>query len=198
MTTPIFNLPMEQGAYWTNTFNWYGGGKQMAPIENIVEGYPTIIRVTAHGLPSVSDTPVIISGVDGVSELNSADTGIEPATYIDANTFSIPISTVGEVATPGNLGEITWFAPTVITGYSARCQIRKNWHTTAFIAELTVANGGLVVVEADASFQLIVTAAASAAFTFVNAVYDLEAIPPSGDIVRLVKGAIHLDREMTR
>jgi len=200
MTTPIFNLEMEQGAYWTHTFNWYGGGKQMAPIEDVVEGYPTIIRVTAHGLPTVSDTPVIVSGVEGVLQLNSTDTGIELATRIDADTFSVPVSTVGEIATPGKLGEITWYAPSVITGYTGRCQIRKNWHTTNFIAELTTANGGLVIVEADASFQLILSAAATAAFDFVDAVYDIEAVPPGGgdDVVRILKGNIHFDREMTR
>jgi len=197
MTTPIFNLTMEQGAYWTNTFNWYGGGKQMAPIEEVLEGYPTILTVTAHGLPTVSDTPVIVSGVEGVAQLNSTDTGIELATRLDANTFSMPISTVGEIATPGKLGEITWYAPSIITGYTARCTIRKNWHSTTSIAELTTANGGCVVVEADASVQLIVTAAATAAFTFVDAVYDVELVPPGGDIVRLLQGSIHLSREIT-
>jgi len=198
MTTPIFNLTMEQGAYWSHTFNWYGGGKQMAPIENIQVGYPTIIRVTGHGLPTVSETPVIVSGVEGANELNSTDTGIELATRIDANTFSMPVSTVGETMVQGQLGEITWFAPTVITGYTGRCKIRKNWHTSDVIVELTTANGGLVVVEADASFQLIVSAAATTAFDFVDAVYDVEAVPPNGDIVRLFKGAIHLDREITK
>ena len=63
--TPRFELDMEQGATFNYTFHWYAGGKFMAPIEEIIVGYPTIIKVTAHGLPTISDTPVIISGVDG-------------------------------------------------------------------------------------------------------------------------------------
>jgi len=196
MTTPIFNLTMEQGAYFTQTWNWYGGGKQMAPIEDITIGYPTVLKVTGHGLPTVSDTPVIVSGVDGIDDLNSRNTGIELAARIDANTFSLPVSSVAHIWTPGT-GEITWYAPATITGYTARCTIRKNWHTSTPIVVLTSAGGGCVVTEADASVQIIVSAAATTAFDFVDAVYDIEMVPPAGDIVRLVMGNIHLSREMT-
>jgi len=127
--TPRFELDMEQGATFNYTFHWYAGGKFMAPIEEITVGYPTRIKVTAHGLPTISDTPVIISGVDGCEILNSKDTGIEEAIYVDADHFDMPQSTVADKWVPGT-GEMTYHQPSDITGFTARMQIREKWHST--------------------------------------------------------------------
>jgi hypothetical protein len=127
--TPEFAIDIEQGTTFQHTFHWYGGGKFMAPIEDIQVGYPTVITVTGHMLNSVSPTPVIISGVEGCPDLNSEDTGIEPATRNDADTFQMPVSTVGDTWKEGT-GEITYFMPTDLTGYTGRMQIRKNWYST--------------------------------------------------------------------
>jgi hypothetical protein len=197
MPTPQFDFEIEQGAYWTETFNWYGGGKQMAPIEDIVVGYPTKITVTAHGLPSVSATPVIVSGVEGIKDINSELLGIEQAIYLDADNFYMPVSSVADVWVPGT-GEITWHAPSTTTGGTARMQIRKNWHSSTILHTLTTENGGIVITDADASFQLIILSAATTAFQFINAVYDLEFIDASGLVIRIAAGNIFLRREITQ
>jgi len=206
--TPRFNLEMDQGATFTTTFNWYGGGKFMAPIEDICIGYPTRITVTDHLLPSNSDTPVIISGVEPSADndqaskkrmelLNSTELGIAEVIYVDANNFDVPISTVKCNWETGT-GEITWHKPTPITGFTARMHIREKWHSTDFIHELTTENGGITLTVEDASIQIDITAADTTAFTFNIAVYDIEMISPTGEITRVVEGTIKLIKEITK
>lgn len=195
--TPEFPLVMEQGADFNNTFNWYAGGKVVAPIANLTVGAPTIITVTAHGMPTNSDTPVIVSGVEGAVSVNADLLGIEWASYIDANSFSLPISTVGEVYVAGT-GEITWFKPGNITGFTAEMHIRKNWYSTAIIHTLTTENGGLTLTEEDASVAIFIAGATTGGFTFTNAVYDIKMIDPGGLITRAFQGSIYLDKAVTR
>ena len=195
--TPRFELDMEQGATFNYTFHWYAGGKFMAPIEDITVGYPTRIKVTAHGLPTISDTPVIISGVLGAEILNSHDLGIDEAIYIDADHFDMPQSTVADVWSCGT-GEITYHKPSDINGFTARMQIREKWHSTNFIHELTTENGGILLTVEDASIEITITPVNTEAFTFNKAVYDIEMISPGGDITRIIEGTITLSKEVTK
>jgi len=198
MSTPNFeNVPIVQGSDWYLTVNWYGGGTFRAPIEEITAGYPTLIRVTAHSLPSSSDTPVIISGVEGMEILNSKDTGIELVKRIDADTFEVPVSTRGKDWTM-DTGEITWYKPTDITDYTARCQMRKRWHSANYVFELTTENNGIVLDANDASIQLQLTAAQTATIVDDILVYDVELVSPGGTVTQVFRGSIKVDRENTR
>ena len=197
MSTPNYPLPIDQGATFDVIFNWYGAGKFMAPIEEIIVGYPTIIKVTAHGLPQVSDTPVIISGVDGADILNSTDLGIEEAKYIDADHFSMPINTVKDCWDVGS-GEITYHMPSDLTNYTARMHIREKWHSKTFIHEATTENGGITLRAADGAIMVTITAADTTLFTFNKAVYDIELIDGAGAIVRAVEGTFTLNKEVTK
>ena len=197
MSTPRFELDMEQGATFNYTFHWYAGGKFMAPIEDITVGYPTRIKVTAHGLPTISDTPVILSGISGAEILNSHDLGIDEAIYVDADHFDMPQSTVADVWACGT-GEVTYHKPSDITGFTARMQIREKWHSTNFIHELTTENGGIVLTVEDASIEITVTPADTSTFTFNKAVYDIEMIAPGGQITRIIEGTITLSKEVTK
>jgi len=197
MATPIFEIEIEQGATFNHTFHWYGGGKFMAPIEDIQVGYPTIIKVTGHMLNDVSPTPVIISGVDGCPILNSEETGIEPATRNDDDTFQMPVSTVADVWVEGT-GEITYFRPTNLTGFTGKMQIRKNWHSTEVLHECSTSNGGMILNAEDGSIELFIEADVTAEFDFVNAVYDVDLEDPSGIVTRVFKGSVIMFREITK
>ena len=197
MSTPRFELDMEQGATFNYTFHWYAGGKFMAPIEDIIVGYPTRIKVTGHGLPTISDTPVIISGVSGCEILNSHDLGIDEAIYVDVDHFDMPQTTVADIWKPGT-GEITYHKPSDIVGFTARMQIREKWHSKTFIHELTTENGGILLTVEDASIEITIAPIDTEAFTFNKAVYDIEMIAPGGDITRIIEGTITLHKEVTK
>lgn len=197
MGTPIFEVEMEQGADWNCTVNWYGGGTFRAPIEELDPGYPTQIRVTSHLLPSSSDTPVIISGVQGVEMVNSKDTGVELCARVDDNYFTVPVSSVGCEWVPGT-GEITWYKPSDLTGYTARAKLRKSWSSSTVIHEYTTENGGIVLDTNDASIKLVNTAAETAAMNFTTAYVDVELIAPGGAVTRTHRLKVNFSRETTK
>ena len=195
--TPEFPIHIEKGANFTHTFQWLGGGKFIAPIEDIVVGYPTIITVTNHSLNSIGTPhPVIVSGVDGCPDLNSVDTGINLADRIDDDIFSMPVSTVADIWVPGT-GEITYFKPTDLTGFTGACQIRKNWYATTILQEISTALGTMVLNAADGSIQLDISAADTALLSFVGGVYDVDLVSPSGFVTRVMRGPVTLHREIT-
>jgi hypothetical protein len=197
VSLPEFPLYIEQGASFDSTLNWYGGGQFIAPIEHLEEGYPTIFTVTAHLLNAVSPTPVIVSGVQDLDHVNSEDTEIHLATRIDANNFSMPVTSVGETWEPGT-GEITYWKPTDITGWGGECNIRKNWHSD-IIHTISTVLGTMVLDGTDGSIQLLADPEETKLFVFVGAVYDIDLWPGGGArpddgsaITRVFRGPITL------
>lgn len=197
MSTPIFEVDMDQGSDFFVTVNWYGGGVFRAAIEEIDPGYPTIVRVTSHLLPASSDTPVIISGVQGAEILNSTDTGIELCERIDDDHFAVPVSTVPCEWVQGT-GEITYHTPTDLTNYTAVCQLRSKWYSGKLIHEFTSASGDIVLDPNDGSVILSALAADTTDMSFTKAYGDIEVISESGMITRVARLIVNFSREMNK
>lgn len=85
-----------------------------------------------------------------------------------------------------------------LTGYTARMQIRQNVKATAVLLDLNTANGGIVLGGAAGTIDLAATAAAMAALTWKNGVYDLELVSPTGVVTRFLTGSVELSPEVTR
>ena len=197
MTTPLFEVEMDQGADWNVVINWYGDGVFRAPIEEIDPGYPTQIRVSTHLLPSSSDTPVIISGVQGAEILNSSNTAVELCTRVDADYFTVPVSTIACEWVPGT-GEITWNKPTDLTSFTARCQLRSKWYSGTIITEMTTENTGITLDSNDGSIALNRIASVTAALGFTKAYGDIEVISAAGIVTRVARLVVAFQRETTR
>jgi len=195
---PRIDLPIIQGATFRRTINWYGSGLLCQAIEAVVIGCPTLIQVTGHQLPSISTTPVFIHGVKGATELNSGKKSFI-ATWIDANNFSVNISTNNQIWVV-NTGSVTHYAPTDLTGYTAEMQIRSTRTNAAIIHTLTSIGGDITFSPTDGGVKLHISAVDTAAFNFDNAVYDLELIDVlgNGDKTRIAEGSIRLHKEVTR
>ena len=194
--TPKIKLHIEQGVDFDHTFQWLAGGIFMAPIEEVHVGYPTVLIVTGHGLNTRSAQPIIISGIDGCPHINTDDVGIPLCSRVDANTISVPLTTVGDDWVEGT-GEITYHMPSDLTDMTARMVIKKNWHATAAIHELTTANGGIILTTEDAGIALHISKADTAAFVFKNAWYDVDLThTPTGSEYRIFRGPVELYREM--
>lgn len=198
MSVPHYKVEMLQGADWTPTLNWYAGGVFRAAIEEIDPGYPTKIQVTQHGLPSASPTPVIISGVEGpnMTILNSKDLAIMLATRLDDDHFEMPISTIKGEWVIGS-GEITYYKPKDIVGWTFRAKLRSRVHKGTVLADLTTANGKIIANTNDASIQLYLTAAETAALSFTQAYLDCEATNGAG-VERVFSLTVDMNREATR
>ena len=193
---PQYPLEMYQGATFRRTFNWYGGGVVRAAIEDVTPGFPTIVKVTGHGLPSVSPTPMVIDGVRGTVALNTKDCAASEATYVDIDTFSIPVNTIGKKWTSPS-GGITWYMPSDMTDFTAKMEIRDKIGGIIIHTLTTDPSGGITLVSADGAINLEIDAADTALFDFTTAVYDIDVIDPSGVSTPVVGGTITLYKEVT-
>jgi tRNA threonylcarbamoyladenosine modification (KEOPS) complex Pcc1 subunit len=87
--------------------------------------------------------------------------------------------------------------PVDLSGCSARMQIRKDVRTSTPMVELTTDNGRITLGGETGLITLRLNAEDTAALTR-DGVYDLELIDAQGEVIRLLKGQMALDRETTR
>ena len=190
------DLDIVQGATFSRGVHWYGGGKICKLIDDVAPGCPTLVTVTGHGLPSISDTPVFISHVKGATRLNTEPNQPVIATYVDADTFYVDSDTVAQTY-ESSTGLLTYFAPKDLTDWTARMHIREERDDTATIVELESPDD-IDISAADALITINITDEATALYDFDEGVYDLELEDSAGDVTRLIEGSVTLCREVTR
>ncbi|MEV7011692.1 hypothetical protein [Streptosporangium sp. NPDC051022] len=89
--------------------------------------------------------------------------------------------------------------PMMLTGYRARAQIRPSYGTgTAVLYELTTENGRFTIDGPAGKIKISIPAEDSSAWMWLEGVYDLELISPTGRPTRLLKGPVTVDPEVTR
>lgn len=88
--------------------------------------------------------------------------------------------------------------PYNVTGWTARMQFRSSIASPTVLDEFTTENGRIVVNGAAGQFTLKASATQTSAWSFTSAVYDLEIVDTSGNVIRLLKGNVVVDPEVTR
>jgi|TARA_R110000823_G_scaffold206862_1_gene337556 hypothetical protein len=97
-------------------------------------------------------------------------------------------------------------SPVDLTGYDVRMQIRSTYGSD-ILASLTSGSGDFVIsVPVDAAegvtdknqIKLTISASHTAAYTFDQALYDIELESGTGVVTRLLQGKIKLSREVTK
>lgn len=89
-------------------------------------------------------------------------------------------------------------APVDLSGCTARMQFRADIAAAVPLITLTTENNGIVLGGVLGTIELVITATATAGFTWTAAVYDLEIVFASGDVHRLVYGSVTVSPEVTR
>lgn len=85
-----------------------------------------------------------------------------------------------------------------LTSYSARMQVRETIESPSPVITLTSSGGGITIDGAAGTLALRLPAEVTAALPWTHAVYDLEIESPGGDVTRLLKGEVEVNREVTR
>ena len=87
-----------------------------------------------------------------------------------------------------------------LTGATARMQIRQSPSAVNYYVELTTENGRITLSpgQADPNVTLFISSIDTAKLNFQTGVYDLEIVTADGNVTRLLKGNVTLDREVTR
>ena len=94
-----------------------------------------------------------------------------------------------------------WIAagtPVDMTGWTARMQVRSEVGSETVIAELTTENGGITIEPLEGKINLYLSDVETSAFSFEDAVYDIELVDQAGDVHRDIEGKIKLSPEVTR
>jgi len=198
MSCTKLDLEIKQGETFIKALNWYGGGKVCKMIESLTPGCPTLITLTGHGLPMISETPVFISHVGGATRANTEDDIPVLATYIDANSFYVDADTVDQTY-KASTGLLTYFAPKDLTSWTARMHIRSEVDAATTIVELA-SPGDITISTNDAKITITIAATETALFDFDEAVYDLELLDTSNPakVTRLIEGMVTLCKEVTK
>ena len=91
------------------------------------------------------------------------------------------------------------FEPFVLSGYTARMQIRRTIESSTVMLSLTTENGGIDINPgaAENEIELSISATNTATLT-TSGVYDLEIINGSNVVSKVVRGTVTLIQEVTR
>lgn len=142
--TPRFDLVMDKGCSLIQSFNWYGAGPKLGRIEDIYFGFPTRIQSRGHGLPTETPTPIFLEGIEGsASVLNTRESGLREAEYIDNDWFAVNINTVDK-EWENNSGVFTYQQPTDVNQWNFEMTFLRKWHDAVPIAVISTATGEIV------------------------------------------------------
>jgi hypothetical protein len=87
--------------------------------------------------------------------------------------------------------------PIKLNGYSARLQIRATYDAAEYIENLDSDGNGITITAATGVILITLDDADNHLPVFTQGVYDLEIINSIGEVERLIKGLVILDREAT-
>lgn len=189
------NFKLYQGSTFLETLRWETGTKVYKPISGITRAAPCVITSAAHGVPS--GWRVKVTNVLGMLDINSQD-NYHQATVVSANT--IELNSVNSLGYKDYVsgGVIEYNQPADLTGMTARMQLREKLDSSTVIVELTTENGGITIDNTTKTISLTLSATATAAYTFSNAVYSLEMVSSGGQVTPFASGTITLVKEVTR
>lgn len=189
------NLKLIQGSSFTQEIRWESNTKVYRAISSIQKSAPVeISTIEAHGIPE--HWRVKISNVQGMKEVNS-DEYVVVSNVLPGSFQLNSINAIGyTMYTSG--GVVEYNAPVDLAGYSARMQIRPSVSSEVVLLELTSADNEIVINDEDKVITINISATESMGLDFKTAVYSLEMVGTTGNVVTLVNGTVSLVKEVTR
>lgn len=171
-----------------------------ATIVGIQNSAPVRINAPAHGL--IQGWRFAVESAKGLTNLNAAVSPPRPRDYYRANVLDSDNIEINELNSLEWLpylggGVIRSLTPWDLTAYaSGRMDIRASAGGELYYTLNTV-NGGIVIDAAQAMLSLLIPDEDTAAFTFTEAVYDLELVTTGGEVNRMLSGTVLACAEVT-
>ena len=148
-----------------------------APITAMTKSAPVHIASTGHGIPDGWRAAVLNAG--GMTELNAAWNAIRDSDFrrlavIDANTIAFPGVTSAGFRTYTSGGELAYYAPKDLSGYTAaRMDIKRAVGGTVF-ASLNTTDGTIEIDAANGAVWLHITPTTLVELAAGDYVFDIE------------------------
>ena len=192
------NYKIYQGSTFTETLRWESQLKKYANISAITKAAPCVITTSAaHGVPL--NWRIWVKGAGGMKDINSSDDdNYYIVTSKTSDTLTLQqINSSGYTAYTAG-GVVEYNTPIPLAGYTAQMQIRESLESSTIIAELTSANGGILIDVANNTISINISSAITTNFTFDTAVYSCELTDSSSRVVPFLRGNMTLIKEVTR
>lgn len=196
MIVPVkLNLKVYQGSTFKEVIRWESSTKVYAAITAITKSAPILITAIAHAIPVGWRTK--ITNVLGMKEVNSTETY---HTVTSTTTDTVTINAINALGYTDYIsgGVFEYNQPVDLTGITARMQVRDKVTSDTVLLELTTENGGIIVNTSLKTITLVITATATAAFTFTQGVYSLELQNVAGEVFPFTTGNVSVVKEVTR
>ncbi|MBG6290801.1 hypothetical protein I5I61_25365 [Pseudomonas nitroreducens] len=185
-------LRLVRGATYRDTRRLMQPPKEYRDIQAIDADAPLRLTVPAHGL--ASDWLAWVIGTTGLPDLNREPPRQLPhrVEIIDADTLEInSLSGVGFKPAAG-AGQLVYQPPVDLTDATAKLIIREAEEGGATLLELTTGAG--ITHSAPGTLVVEITAAASAAISWITGWYHLEITFPDGTVSRFFKGPVTVEQ----
>lgn len=188
------NLTIRQGETFLRVIRWETPPFIYKPITAITKSGPVSITCPSHTLKSGWRVAVVSAG--GMDEINAAynpprEHDFRPCTVVDSNTVEINTINSSEYSAYTSGGYLQFYTPVDMTSYTARMKIKNKIGGTV-LETLTP-----TIDNTNHTITLLITAVATAAYTWKQGVYDLEMVAPSGVVTTIFTGAVTLTQEVT-
>lgn len=197
------HLKIPQGRTFSKVLRWGQPRLAYRQIASASQAAPCILVTSVpHGIPD--GWPFQVSNAKGMAELNSVqfegDTlKLYDATVIDTTTIEINALNAAGFQPYTSGGIITYNVPVDLAAVvSAAAQFRPRIDSDEILLSLTTASGGIILDPSAQTITLQATAVQTAAFDWLDAVWDLEASFAGGIVRGVAYGDAVVCREVTR
>ena len=169
------------------------------PITAITQTAPVGLTATAHGL--ASGWGAAVTNVTGMTQINAVanalrESDFKPVTVTDANTITINSIDAAGFSPYVSGGSLVYYTPVPLAGATARLNLRDAVGG-ALLYEMSTTLGNIVLNDTTHTITLTIPAAATAAFTFLSAVGDLEVVYTDGFVDELLSIEVTVVQEIT-
>ncbi len=193
-------LIIRQGETLSHVIMWSTDELVYKPITAVPSVAPLRLTVVSHEL--VTDVPVAITGVRGMTEMNADPEDVQegdyrPATRIDQDTIELNSVNGAGFKPYVSGGYIQYRKPVDLSSYpTARMTIKDRVGGTVLM-ELTSTAGDIVISNTTKKITVVISDEDTAAITWKRGVYDLEVEAHDGTVVRLDWGTVEVSSEIT-
>jgi len=122
---PVRKIDIAAGQTFVDSAVWCQSPYTFKTIASATRAWPTVLGVTAHGIPEGVKVPVWVSNSRGMS-LDTTESAPWIAEYVDANSLTlVGVNTGDQAAYVANSATLAYLPPRTLTGFTARTQFRR-------------------------------------------------------------------------
>jgi hypothetical protein len=193
------DLMIYRGATFNMVLRWENMPYVYAAITGVAQAAPARITAVGHGL--VNGWRAAVVSVLGMVEINAENVppknkDYHQVTVVDANTVTLNDVNAAGFTPYQSGGYLQYLTPVPLTGYTAKMSIKDQIDGLELL-RLDTTNGRIVIDPTALTITLTILPADTAALMWMNGVYDLDMVSPTGVLTPLLAGSVQVIKDVT-